>query len=81
VDIQILLQPAFAQKDLPHRFLVQAVGCGDANLSKTEWSALKKDEIYEQRLTVVDTPSESRGAAGSPSDNVSAADLQTKYGA
>lgn len=79
VDIQILLQPAFAMKDQPHRFLVQAVQLsGDQNMTKQEWSALSKDQIYEQRLTVIDTPS-AGGAAGSPADNVAPGDLQTKY--
>merc|ERR1712005_95256 len=47
--------------------------------TKAEWSALTKDQIYEQRLTVIDTPSAGGGAGASPADQVAPGDLQQKY--
>lgn len=79
VDVQILLQPLVG-RDTPHRFLVQAVQLTkNENLTKTEWQALSKEEIYEQRLGVVE-PKES----AVPSDLMTvdpnnAQELQTKY--
>ena len=69
VDIQILLQPGLAPgqgDNTPHRFLVQAAlpVNGGVNLTKTEWAALRKEQIHEIRLSVVEDPPKDGGAAG-----------------
>jgi len=79
VDIQILLQPLVG-RDTPHRFLVQAVALTkNENLSKTEWQNLKKEDIYEQRLGVVEPKDTMVPADLMTVDTSNEVELQSKY--
>lgn len=92
VDIQILLQPSVG-RDAPHRFLVQAVALPPGkteNLSKSEWTSMSKDQIHEQRLSVIEPRGgSSGGGAGETVEGLPAhliatdpnnlQDLQKKY--
>lgn len=55
--VQILLQPN-AERNSPHRFLIQATEHdGKEDLTKEEWMAVPKDQVYERRLSVIEVTS------------------------
>lgn len=83
IDIQIFLQPNVG-RETPHRFLVQAVALPEGkneNLTKSEWTAMDKALVFEQRLSVREPSADFGGLPPNlvAHDPNNLADLQKKY--